>query len=223
MKIIFLPMNCAGMVDLDTHDIFISNRYNIRSVLDTIRHELAHILRDNELHDKKWYDIYRSLGGIKSFSSIYSPNVGNVTVVQNVGNVTGIQNILLDFHYLQAYRKFSQRVLATEGNWEVKGNNKIRLFPTPRGTFPVFIEYFPTITRFKNATVKEILKRKLVAEAKIILGNARSKFGNIPAPDGGNLSLNGDALRTEGEEERRRATEEAWMLSDPLRVHIPNA
>jgi hypothetical protein len=39
----------------------------------------------------------------------------------NIGNISGIQNILTDYHLLQAYRKFSQKVLATEGHWEVIG------------------------------------------------------------------------------------------------------
>lgn len=138
----------------------------------------------------------------------------------NVGNVTGIQNILTDYHALQAYRKFSQRILGTEGQWEVKGDQMIRLFPTPRGSFPVFVEYFPIVTRLNNPKVKEILKRKLVAEAKIILGNARSKFGNIPGPDGGSLNLNGDALRQEGEAERKEALTSAILLGEPLGIFL---
>ena len=39
----------------------------------------------------------------------------------NIGNISGIQNILTDYHLLQAYRKFSQKVLGTEGHWEVLG------------------------------------------------------------------------------------------------------
>lgn len=134
----------------------------------------------------------------------------------NVGNVTGIQNILLDYHLLQAYRKFSKKILGTEGQWEVKGNNKIRLFPTPRGSFPVFIEYYPTVTQFRTPTAKELIKRALVAEAKIILGMIRSKFGGIPSPDGGVIQYNGDALRTEGQAEKQQVVQDAILLSEPL-------
>lgn len=139
----------------------------------------------------------------------------------NVGNVTGIQNILTDLHLLQAYRKFSQKVLGTEGQWEFKGDNQIRLFPTPRGSFPVVIEYFPVVNRFnggRSVQAKEITKRMLVAEAKIMLGNSRSKFGNIPAPDGGSLNLNGDALRTEGQAEKEQALQDAILLTEPLPI-----
>lgn len=138
----------------------------------------------------------------------------------NVGNVTGIQNILLDYHLLQAYRKFSKKVLGTEGQWEVKGNNKIRLFPTPRGSFPVVVEYFPTVQRLRTPSAREVLKRALVAEAKIILGNIRSKFGGIPAPDGGTLAMNGDAMRTEGQAELDKAKADAILLGEPMGIHL---
>src|SRR6185369_11516273 len=36
----------------------------------------------------------------------------------NIGNISGIQNLLTDYHLLQSYRKFSQRILGTEGQWE---------------------------------------------------------------------------------------------------------
>ncbi len=61
----------------------------------------------------------------------------------NIGNISGIQNILTDYHLLQSYRKFSQKVLGTEGHWEVLGevdgeakDQLIRLYPTPKGSFP---------------------------------------------------------------------------------------
>jgi hypothetical protein len=158
------------------------------------------------VQDVKWDPATTRIGDI----------FGAESFLFNVGNVTGIQNILLDYHLLQAYRKFSQRILATEGQWEVKGNNKIRLFPTPRGSFPVVVEYYPTVQRFRSPHAREILKRALVAEAKIMLGNSRSKFGNIPAPGGGSLSLNGDALRTEGQAEKDKAVQDAILLSEPL-------
>ena len=134
----------------------------------------------------------------------------------NVGNVTGVQNILTDYHLLQAYRKFSAKILGTEGRWEVFGDGQIRLFPTPRGAFPVVVQYLPIVTRFKNANAKWVCKQFLVAEAKIILGNIRSKFGGLPSPDGGTIQMNGDALRTEGMEERQKALEAAVSLSEPL-------
>jgi hypothetical protein len=206
------------MADLDTSEVFVSTRYNLAIMVDTIKHELSHIIRGNELHDDRWYCTYQSLGGVQARQDIFDLDVGNITVVRNIGNITGIQNLLLDYVLLSQYRKFSQRVLGTEGQWEFKGDNKIRLIPTPRGSYPVVIEYIPIVNRFPNATSKEITKRMLVAEAKIILGNARSKFGNIPAPDGGSLSLNGSELRTEGQAEKAQCITDALLLGEPLPI-----
>lgn len=138
----------------------------------------------------------------------------------NIGNITGIQNLLTDYHLLQAYRKFSQRILGTEGHWEFKGDRTIRLYPTPRGSFPVVIEYLPSITRFTSPHSKEITKRMLVAELKIMVGNARSKFSNIPSPDGGSMGLNGDAMRTEGQAEKDKAISDAILFSEPLGIYL---
>jgi hypothetical protein len=136
----------------------------------------------------------------------------------NIGNITGIQNLLLDYHLLQSYRKFSQRVLATEGRWEVKGENKITLIPIPRGTFPVFVEYFPCISSFRSPWSKELLKRMLIAEASMILGNIRSKRA-LPTPDGGSTDFNGENLLTWGREEKRQVIDDAMKMGEPPGIY----
>ena len=102
--------------------------------------------------------------------------------------------------------------------WEVKGDNQIRLYPTPRGSFPVFVEFLPPVTRFRSPESRELAKRMLVAELKIMLGNARSKFGGIPSPDGGTVTFNGDALRTEGQAEKEQCLQDAILLTEPLPI-----
>jgi len=136
----------------------------------------------------------------------------------NIGNITGIQNVLTDYHLLQQYRRFSQKILGTEGHWEVLGDNRIRLYPTPRGTFPVVVLYVPVITRFRSPQARLLAMDMLVAESKIMLGNARAKFSSIPSPDGGSLTLDGDTLRQQGEEEREKIVEKANLLAEPLPV-----
>jgi len=136
----------------------------------------------------------------------------------NIGNITGIQGLLLDYHLLQAYRKFSQRILGTEGRWEVKGNNKIRLIPIPRGVFPVFVEYFPAVQAFRSPVAKELTKRMVMAEAAMMLGNIRSKRP-LPTPDGGTTTMNGEDLLSWGREERREVTQDAIKLGEPPGIY----
>jgi len=136
----------------------------------------------------------------------------------NIGNITGLQGMLLDYHLIQHYRKFSQRVLATEGRWEVKGDNKIRLIPIPRGTYPVFVEYFPCVEQFRSPWAKELTKRMAIAEAAMILGNIRSKRA-LPTPDGGTTTFNGEDLLSWGREEKRQVLEDAISMTEPPGIY----
>ena len=136
----------------------------------------------------------------------------------NIGSITGLQGLLLDYHLLQHYRKFSQRVLATEGRWEVKGNNKIRLFPIPRGTYPVFVEYFPCVSGFRTPWSKELLRRLVIAEASMILGHIRSRRA-LPTPDGGTTTFNGETLLADGRAERAEVYKEALNMGEPPGIY----
>ncbi|MEM3000632.1 MAG: hypothetical protein QXU32_00585 [Nitrososphaerales archaeon] len=139
----------------------------------------------------------------------------------NIGNITGIQNLLVDYHLLQAYRKFSQRILGTEGQWEFKvESNKIRLFPVPKGSFPVVVEYLPSVNEFKSPQAREVTYRAFLAQMKIALGHARRKFGSIPGPDGSSINFDGDSLINEGREEYKEAVEFAISLGEPLGVYV---
>lgn len=134
----------------------------------------------------------------------------------NIGNITGIQQILTDYHLLQQYRRFSQRILSNEGHWEVKGDNKIRLFPTPKGAFPVVMQYIPVIDTWRTPANRKLAMDALLAESMIMLGNVRAKYGNIPSPDGGTLSLDGADLKSKGWELREKTIQNALALNvDP--------
>lgn len=136
----------------------------------------------------------------------------------NVGNITGINGLLLEFHLLQHYRKFSQRILGTEGRWEVKGENTIRLLPIPKGVYPVVVEYFPAVTHWRTPTARELMRRLLVAESMIILGNIRSRRP-LPTPDGGSTTFNGETMLTKGYEEREKVYADALKLGEPPGIY----
>lgn len=146
----------------------------------------------------------------------------------NIGNISGIQNILLDYHLLQAYRKFSQKELGTYGTWEVINEGKdgdatqqkIRLYPTPKGAFPVLVLYIPVVTAFRSPQARQILMDAILAEAKTVLGTIRRKIANMPSPTGGTLSLDGEALIAEGNKELEDITKKAIELGEPMPVII---
>jgi hypothetical protein len=143
----------------------------------------------------------------------------------NIGNISGIQNILTDYHLLQAYRRFSSKILGTEGHWEVvnevdggPGDQLIRLYPTPKGAFPVVVVYMPVITQFRSPNAQYLANEMLLAEAKVMVGHARRKINGIPMPDGSTLTMDGEALVAEGTEAKEKLIEKAINLGEPLRI-----
>lgn len=148
----------------------------------------------------------------------------------NIGNISGVQNMLLDYHLLAAYRKFSQKVLGTEGHWEVinegastvEGDSLsakdqlIRLYPTPKGAFPVLVLYLPVVTHFRSPQARQIAYDYMLAEARIMLGNARRKISGMPLPDGGSINYDGSDLVQEGEQAKEKLLEMAINLGEPL-------
>lgn len=152
----------------------------------------------------------------------------------NIGNISGIQNILLDYHLLQSYRKFSQRTLGTEGHWEVinegtptgsdsslsSKDQLIRLYPTPKGAFPVLVLYYPVITHFRSPQARQVAYEMMLAEAKIMLGSSRRKITGMPTPDGGSISYDGAELVQEGNEMKDKLLELAINLGEPLQIHL---
>lgn len=158
------------------------------------------------INNNKEFDKLKLRLGIPSF------------VTSNIGNITGIQNLLLDFHLLQAYRKFSSRILGTEGRFEVKGNNLIRLIPVPKGVYPVFVEYFPCVTKWRTPAARELTRRLMIAEASIIIGNIRSKRA-LPLPEGGTTTFGGEQLVQRGYEERDKVFKEVLLLGEPPGIY----
>ena len=61
----------------------------------------------------------------------------------------------------------------------------------------------PDITLFKDIYSKPWIRDYTLAVSKIMLGEARGKFNTIASPQGG-TSLNGDALKSEGQAEIER-------------------
>jgi len=218
MKIVIIPFKYVNaLTDINGETIYLSLRTS--NVDDVIKDELCHIVSKSSYHDKAWSDAYALLFGHEPHGgSEYDKLLEMINVSEkigaNVGNITGIQNMLLDYHLLQAYRKFASRVLATDGSWEIT-NNRIRLQPTPKGSFPVIIRYLPSIDDFNLPAAKELCTRAIIAEAKIMLGHTRRKI-SVPGPDGSSISMDGDALVSEGKEELKEIVEKAISLGEPL-------
>jgi len=146
---------------------------------------------------------------------------GSESFLFNIGNISGIMNLLTDYHLLQSYRKFSQRILGTEGQWEFRvSTNTIRLFPVPRGAFPVVVQYIPNVDSFKSPQAREAIFRVALARGKEALGHARRKISGLPGPEGSSIQLDGEQLVTEGREEYKEALEFVLSIGEPLGPYL---
>lgn len=152
----------------------------------------------------------------------YLFNAGGISSV-----FTGGQGMLTDLHLLAAYRKFSRKILGTEGHWEVvnevNGNSAeqlIRLYPTPKGAYPVVVVYHPVVTHFRSPQAKKLAMDMLLAESKCVLGAVRRKLSGLPTPDGGTMQYDGEALSSEGEKMKDEIIQKALSLGEPDRVFV---
>jgi hypothetical protein len=150
---------------------------------------------------------------------------GSESYLFNVGNISGSPNMLLDYHLIQAYRKTSAKILGTEGHWEVLNeggegptNQKIRLYPTPKGVFPVLVLYYPVVTHFRSPQAKKVCYDMTLGEMMCVLGRSRRKLANVPSATGGTLGWDGGDLVSEGTALKELAFKQAINLGEPLPI-----
>lgn len=220
LRISLAPLTKVNaFTDVEGGVVYLSQyKYCAGQFSDIVADEIAHFISGPD-HDESWeracLDSYGKIPEHnKDFDRLRRRLGIPCNIAGNIGNITGIQQILTDYHLLQSYRRFSQRILGNEGHWEVLGNNKIRLYPTPKGSFPVVCLYIPFIDTWRTPANKLLAMDMLLAETMIMLGNARGKFSGIPSPDGGSLSFDGTDLRQKGYELRDKIMQDAMLLSD---------
>ena len=102
-------------------------------------------------------------------------------------------------------------------------NNKLRIFPRPKSTDAgdkIFSD--PSNIPYKFLTYEEInssgrqwIKKFTLALSKELLGIIRSKYGSMPLPNG-EVSLDGEGLKTEGREEKTLLLEELKEFLDSM-------
>lgn len=239
-KITILPFSYVGAFsDIESGEIFVSRTFLRNNIVENIAHELSHILSRDPDHTKQFVEQFESFGysyhkDEDTFYKIKKRCGITSNIAANIGNISGIQNILTDYHLLQAYRKFSQKVLGTEGHWEVinEGNSTvegdslsakdqlIRLYPTPKGAFPVVVLYVPVVTHFRSPQARAVCYDMMLAEAKIAVGSSRRKISGMPTPDGGSISYDGSDLVSEGEKMKEDTIKKAIDLGEPIGFHM---
>lgn len=100
--------------------------------------------------------------------------------------------------YEQMYARLSSQI----GGWEwVDGFCNIKLYPTPCRCSTVIVHYLQKKPDFKQVT--QAMQEGALCHAKEMLGRIRSKYTNIPGPDGG-VQLDGFQLIQEAREDQEK-------------------
>lgn len=97
MLITLLPLHIKGVADLETGNIIASCFQSTQSFLETLRHEMAHLVARDCNHSGFWHKCYRLLGGQSRFHyNTFDRKFSNIGYMPNIGNISGVQNIYFD-------------------------------------------------------------------------------------------------------------------------------
>jgi hypothetical protein len=108
---------------------------------------------------------------------------------------------LATYYAFASYQKMVGKMFGSEINFTWNASTrKLTIMQRPRGEESVLIWLYnskPDFTLLADPYAGLWIKDYSLAQCKIILGEARSKFAQIASPQGG-TQLNGDALKQEG-------------------------
>ena len=122
------------------------------------------------------------------------------------------------YDFYQQYVELAARMFGGYINYTFDPvTKKLQLIRDPRGTGEVVLLWTynlkPEITLLANFQIVQWFRDCMVGAAKIIIGEAREKFTNIAGPNGG-TTLNGTAMKAEGQAQIDRSIEELKLYID---------
>jgi hypothetical protein len=117
-----------------------------------------------------------------------------------------------DYYLLQSTMEMTRKVLGQDGTWDIINNQYLQLYPPPTETPErVIIQYRHLDTNTLQPAYRNWIQKYTLAQAKVVLGEIRSKYAVIPGPAGG-AQMNGQALVQEGIQEKEQLIQE--LLSE---------
>jgi len=109
-------------------------------------------------------------------------------------------------------------VLGLQPTWEIV-NDRLYIYPIPRNRIKVGIRYSLMPTEEELASHEWVGKATL-ALSKMTLGTIRSKYQSIPGPAGEGISLDGQTLYQEGQQEWEWLLNDIITRSEPLSLSV---
>ena len=224
-------MLASGMVDVELDPIHYEQalkqatiRYRQRSAkaleesysfLDLIQDTPDYILPSEVLSVRQVFR--RSIGSTTTSSATqfepFEAGFLNMYLLQS-GRVGG----LLNYELFAQYQELSARMFGGYMNFHFNSSSKVlSLHRRPRNSDETVLlwtyNYKPDVTLLTDYMILPWIRDYTLGVAKIMLGEAREKFGTIAGPQGG-TSLNGTALKAEGQATLDRLEEELKNYTD---------
>ena len=155
----------------------------------------------------------------------FDPHIGSGLGSQQLLSSFGWGNYSPAINYLlmPMYDEFNDLIRKSAYSFNIV-NNRISIFPVPDANYTMWFHYLKTKDRnslitesavsdfsnikYDNMTYtninhpgKQWIRKYTLALVKELLGSIRGKYGSMPIPNG-DVSLDGDTLRSEGAAER---------------------
>jgi len=134
----------------------------------------------------------------------------NTYLLSSTNNLGG----LATFDFYSQYKELAGRMFGSfiEFVWS-RSKREITILQRPRNQEQLVLKcwnYRPDWDLLRDYLANEWLKDYALASAKMMIGQARSKFASIAGPQGGG-TLNGDALKAEAQQEMEKLDQELMM------------
>ena len=216
----------GGSTDLKSGSIAVttgSQVYDLQALWGSVsesgnRLEVRRVFHEQTPASRRYFDQYAGSGNSAMTVSEFG--------WQNRGaGVTYTMLPVYDILLRQQQVEFSDIVRKSTYSFEIQ-NNKIRIFPRPTSDFTMWFQYFvkkdkytdslgaaSTVSNFADIDYRSLnystinapgiqwIRKYALALSKELLGIVRSKYSSIPTP-GGEISVDGDTLRSEGASEK---------------------
>jgi hypothetical protein len=163
--------------------------------------------------------IFRRTIGLSTGSGTYAFDpFGAATLNTYLLNFNQQQGGLATYDFYQQYVELAARMFGGYINYTWNPvTKKLQLIRDPKGSGEVVLLWTynlkPEITLLSDFQISQWLRDFMVAACKMIIGEAREKFGTIAGPQGGG-TLNGAAMKSEAQTQMDRCVEELKLYID---------
>jgi hypothetical protein len=143
---------------------------------------------------------------------------GAATLNTYLLNFNQQQGGLATYDFYQQYVELAARMFGGYINFTWNPvTKKLQLIRDPKGTGEVVLLWTynlkPEITLLSDFQISQWIRDYMVAASKMIIGEAREKFGTIAGPQGGG-TLNGSAMKSEAQTQMDRCLEDLKLYID---------